>query len=290
MPTSARRLSENDANGGASPDPSGARPSTSASEVLELFREYQRTGSRALRNQLVERHLSLAEPHVRRFAGKGLPNEDLRQAALLSMLGAVERFDPELGISFATFASRTIDGELKRQLRDKSWLVRPPRRHQEVYLAVRKAEDELEQRLSRSPTVAEIASATDESVDAVLEAIEAGAARRGDSLDRPGRREPVLPSSGSGSEGDFGRVEARMLVAQLMEGLDERERAVIELRFFENLGQPEIAERLDLSQSYVSRLIRRVLKSMRDDLTVNDDLSLDDDISNDGEGQDGPRS
>ncbi|MEO6627168.1 MAG: sigma-70 family RNA polymerase sigma factor [Aquihabitans sp.] len=269
MSSPAGPSSHDDASGGALTDPDDARPATPASEALELFREYRRSGSRALRNQLVERHMSLAEPHVRRFSGKGLTNEDLRQAALLSMLGAVERFDPELGISFATFASRTIDGELKRQLRDKGWLVRPPRRHQEVYLAVRKAEDELEQRLSRSPTVAEIASAIQESVDAVLEAIEAGAARRGDSLDRPGRREPILPSSGSGSDGDFGRVEARMLVAQLMEGLDERERAVIELRFFENLGQPEIAERLELSQSYVSRLIRRVLKSMKDDLSAN---------------------
>lgn len=241
----------------------GGKAST---DTLELFRRYRETGTRRLRNELVERHLHLAEPHVRRFAGKGIADDDLRQAALLGMLGAVERFDPELGFSFSTFASRTIDGELKRQLRDRSWLVRPPRQHQEVFLAVRKAQDELEQRLRRSPTVDEIATAINASSEAVLEAIEAGGARRADSLDAPDRNEVVQPSSRAGSEGDFGLVDIRLLVGQLLEGLDERERTVIQLRFFDNLGQPKIAEQLGLSQSYVSRLIRRVLSSMRHEL------------------------
>jgi RNA polymerase sigma-B factor len=237
-------------------------------DELELFRRYRQTRSRALRNELVERNMELAEPHVRRYAGKGIADADLRQAALLGMLGAVERFDPEMGVAFATFASRTMDGELKRQLRDKSWLIRPPRRHQEVFLAVRKAEEELEQRLGRSPRVDEIAQAVGESTDAVLEALEAGGARRPDSLDHPDRSEPTPARGHVGATADLNAVEVKILVRGLLDALEPRERAVVEMRFFEEMPQPEIAERLGLSQSYVSRLIRRVLIAMRDDLGV----------------------
>ena len=121
----------------------------------DLFVRYRETGDRRVRNQLVERNLRLVEPHLRRFEGRGVPIDDLRQVGLLGVLKAVERFDPDYGVLFATFAARTIDGELKRFLRDRGWSVRPSRRNQEVYLAVRKAEDGLVQSLGRSPTVAE---------------------------------------------------------------------------------------------------------------------------------------
>jgi RNA polymerase sigma-B factor len=246
-------------------DPGGGSPSTQADDPLALFREYRRTGDRRLRNRLVEMNMALAEPHVRRFGGRGLPKEDLRQMALLAIVHAVDRFDPEMGVAFSTFAGRTIEGELKRFLRDRSWAVRPPRRFQEVFLTVRKAEDELVQQLGRSPTVAELACAVGEDEDLVLEALEAGGARRASSLDQPavsgGPPRPV----GTADE-SYARTEVRLLVTNLLETLDERERAVIELRFFEDLGQPEIAERLGLSQSYVSRLIRRILESLRDEI------------------------
>lgn len=240
--------------------PNGTPP---GDDVLELFRRYRATGDRALRNDLVERYVGLSEPHVRRFGGRGIPKEDLRQTALLAVLRAVERFDPELGVSFPTFAGRTIEGELKRFLRDRSWAVRPPRRQQEAFLNVRSAEDELVQELGRSPTVAELAQRIGESEDRVLEALEAAGARRADSIDEPTPRGGPPRAIGS-IDADFGGVEVRLLVEGLLSTLDERERAVIELRFFEDLGQPEIAERLGLSQSYVSRLIRRILGSLRE--------------------------
>jgi RNA polymerase sigma-B factor len=262
----------------ASDDPSVTREQARAEE-LELFREYRANGSRRLRNELVERNMGLVEPHIRRFDGRGLALEDLRQVALLAVLKAVERFDPDMGVAFSTFAGRTIDGELKRLLRDRSWSVRPPRRQQEAFLAVRKTEDELIQSLGRSPTVSELAAATGESVDAVLEALEAGGARRAASLDQPSPGGTRTPADRLGAgDPSMGQVEVRVLVTNLLNRLDERERQVIELRFFEDLGQPEIAARLGLSQSYVSRLIRRILASMRDEL---DDASAVDDLATD---------
>lgn len=256
-----------------SPEPSdrGSGRNTSAQDDLELFRSYRESGSRRLRNQLVESHQGLVGPVVRRFERRGIASEDVRQVALIALLKAVERFDPEYGVQFSTFATRTIEGELMRQLRDSGWAVRPPRRQQEVYLALRRAEEELIQRLGRSPSVAELARATGESEDHILEALEAGGARQASSLDLPtGVERPetsmLVDEHGSGID----RAEVKILITRLMEKLDDREREVLRLRFFEDLGQPEIAEALGLSQSYVSRLIRRTLESMGQDLTEPD--------------------
>jgi len=239
-----------------------------SAEELALFRRYRATRDRALRNELVERNLALIEPHIRRFTGRGLAPEDLRQVAFLGLIGAVERFDPERGVAFATFAGRTVEGELKRFLRDRSWALRPPRRQQELFLHVRQAEDALVHRLGRSPTVGEIAAEVDESEDRVLEALEAGGARRAGTLDRPaGDTAPEVHPALGRTETDYRRVEMRLIVEQLLSSLDDRQRTVIELRFFHDLGQPEIAERLGLSQSYVSRLIRRILAEMRAELS-----------------------
>lgn len=240
----------------------------SADDLAKDFRDYRSTRDRHLRNSLVERQMHLVEPHVRRFQGRGIPADDLRQVGLLAMVRAIDRFDPDLGVSFSTFAGRTIEGELKRHLRDRSWSVRPPRRHQELYLLARRTEEELVQSLGRSPTVSEVARAMGESEDVVLEALEAGGARHATSLDQPTLRTPgsALHEQLGDPDGRFGQVEVRLVVLRLLEALDDREREVIALRFFEEMGQPEIAERLGLSQSYVSRLIRRILASMRDDL------------------------
>lgn len=243
-----------------------------AGDDLDLFRAYRESGSRKLRNQLVERHQGLVGPVVRRYERRGIASEDLRQVALIAVLKAVERFDPDYGVQFSTFATRTIEGELMRQLRDRGWAVRPPRRQQEVYLAVRRAEEDLVQRLGRSPTVAELARATGETEDHILEALEAGGARHASSLDLPtGADRPPPQALVANQEAGIAHVEVRMLVAALMDGLDDREREVIHLRFFEDLGQPEIAERLGLSQSYVSRLIRRTLEAMRNRLDTGED-------------------
>lgn len=244
----------------------GRRTSGAAPDDLdELFERYRRTEDRAVRNEIVERHRHLADGVARRYSARGLPVDDLRQTALLAMVRAVDRFDPTKGASFATFAGRTMEGELKRSLRDKSWTVRPPRAAQERYLELRRQEEELTHRLGRTPTVAELASSMDASIDEVLEAVEAAGARSSAPLTRTDDdgvdvdAESILAHEEDG----FAGVDEGLLVAELLDQLDERSRTVIELRFFERLGQEEIAERLGVSQSYLSRLLRKILLDLR---------------------------
>lgn len=241
------------------------------SRAAALFREYQDTGDRRARNEIVEIHRDVAEYYVNRYSRRGVATDDLRQVALLTMLRAVDRFDPTMGVEFSTFASRTIDGELKRYFRDRTWTVRPPRRSQELHLALRRTDEALTQRLGRSPTVAELARELDETVDHVLEALEAGVAHQatsidqspvGDDSDATRRSERMLTSHDSG----FAGVDRRMIIEELLEDLPERDRAVIEMRFFQNRTQEEIADEIGVSQSYLSRILRRVLLDLRERL------------------------
>lgn len=237
-----------------------------AVDLPELFRRYRSTGDRRLRNDIVEEHRHLADRFARRYRARGIPVEDLRQTALVAMVRAVDRFDPEQGVTFATFVSRTMDGELKRALRDRAWAVRPPRAAQERHLALRKREEELTHRLGRAPTVQELAAALDASVEEVLEAIEAGGARTAGGITRTNDDGAAVDADDILAVGEtgYGRVDDRMLVAELLDQLGEREREVIRLRFFDRLGQEEIAERVGVSQSYLSRLLRKTLLDLRE--------------------------
>ena len=237
----------------------------------DRFAELARTGDRDLRNRLVEDHLDLAEYHVRRYRNRGVPEDDLRQVARLGIVHAAERFDPDVGVAFSTFASRTIDGDLKRWFRDRTWAVRPPRRHQELHLALRRAEEDLTHELGRPPRVPELADALGISTDDVLEGLEARAAYRAASVDPSpgpeGGEAPPTPGLAS-HEAGFGHVDDRQLVRDLLATLPDRERTVLELRFFEGLSQDEIAERVGVSQSYLSRLLRRTLRQLHEQLTT----------------------
>ncbi len=218
----------------------------------------------AARNRLVEEHADLAEHFVRRYAGRGLARDDLRQMALLAMVKAADRFEPQRGVAFSTFASRTIDGELKRQFRDRSWSVRPPRALQELHLALRRADEELTQELGRHPAISELAERLDVNDEDVLEALEAGAAHHADSIDAPvGDGDRSAADRLGSRDAGYVHAEGRLLVDDLLETLPERERTILELRFYDNLSQEEIAERIGVSQSYLSRLLRRTLLDLR---------------------------
>ena len=200
----------------------------------------------------------------------GVAGDDLRQTALMAILHAVERFDPEKGVAFRTFASRTIEGELKRHLRDKSWSVRPPRRAQELHLQLRRVGEELSQRLGRAPTVAELADEAGVDADAVLEAFEAGQARAATGLDAPGPSgtpDSSLAQMLGSLDPSFSTVDERVVLDEALATLDEREREVLRMRYVEELSQPEIAERIGVSQSYVSRILRSTLARLRTELT-----------------------
>lgn len=238
-------------------------------EVELLLAEYRRTGDRTARNRVVECHLKMARFTVRRLSrGNPALAEDLQQVALLAIVHAADRYRPGKGASFRTFAGRTIDGELKRHLRDKTWAVRPPRTRQEHYLRVCRAREELTQELGRGPTPAEVAAHTDLLLDEVLGAMEAGGARTSHSLE-PAREndEPFVARAETASwERGFADFESHSDLLQAIGALDERERCVLHLRFVEELSQPEIAERLAISQSYVSRIIRGALATLREQM------------------------
>jgi len=242
---------------------SGSSPGAAANEAA-LFAEFARTRDRRIRNELVERHMGLAAHVARRFGRRGPGADDLRQVAFLALVKAVDRFDPSREVAFSTFAGRTIEGEIKRHFRDHTWSVRVPRSAKETHLQLRRATDELTQRLGRSPTVPQLAEYLRLDQDEVIEGLAAGSAYTTASLDAPlggdgdGRRQI------GGEDERYGHVVDLDAVEQLLRRLPEREQEIVRLRFYEELSQSEIAERVGISQMHVSRLLRRSFEQMRD--------------------------
>jgi RNA polymerase sigma-B factor len=239
---------------------------TSAPEQrAALFAEYRRTDDRGLRDRLIEMNIGLAEAVARRFGGRGERHDDLLQVALVGLLKAVERFDPERGLAFSSFATPTIEGELKRHFRDKRWAVRVPRRLQEQMLEVNQSVALLAQRAGRSPTIDEIATDTRLTTEEVLEALEAGRAIVAASIDTDDRDDghgAVIDRHGEVDTG-LEQVERRMIVAKMLDSLPDRERAIVTLRFYDGLTQSEIAERFGVSQMQISRILARTLDRLR---------------------------
>ncbi len=244
-----------------------------------LFRQYAETRDRALRNEIVERHLGLAAHIAMRYTGRSSGDDDLRQVAMLGLVKAVDRFDPDHGAAFSSFAGTTIEGELKRHFRDKTWTVRVPRSAKELHLAVRRATEELSQRLGHSPTVDEIAGHLEIDRDDVFRGLAASAAYSVGTLDGPGAdddfsadRQRALADDEDGYE----HSDARAEIVRLLERLPDREREIVTLRFFDELSQAEIAERVGISQMHVSRLLRRSFEQMRQ--WSGDDPTFDGDV------------
>jgi RNA polymerase sigma-B factor len=240
---------------------------TDKAGLLDAFGQFAESRDPALRDQLIEAHLGLAEYLARRFTNRGEPLDDLVQVASLGLVKAVERFDPSRGLEFTTFATPTIVGELKRHFRDKGWAVRVPRRVQELHLRVTRVIDDLALELGRSPTVQEIAVRAGTTEDEVIEAIDAGSAYRSASLDA-GRSDdeesPGLLGQLGGLDPELSRAERRAALGPLLSGLGEREQVMLYLRFYEGMTQSEIAKRLGISQMHVSRLLSRSLQTLRE--------------------------
>jgi RNA polymerase sigma-B factor len=240
---------------------------TTGRAVDERFGVYRKTRDRRLRDDLVEEHAPLANFLARRFANRGEPVDDLVQVALVGLLKAVERFDPGRGLQFSTFATPTILGELKRHFRDRGWAVRVPRRVQELHLQLGRIIATLGQEQGRSPTPAEVASRAGVSEEEVLEAMEAGSLYRLVSLDAPASRDEEETSELVACLGDddpaFEQIEHRSELDDLLGVLPDRERRIVELRFFEGMTQSEIAEQVGVSQMHVSRLLTRSLEMLR---------------------------
>ncbi len=241
-----------------------AQPTRPVWETRQQFIEFARTRDPRLRDELVEAHLGLAHQLARRFTNRGETYDDLVQVASIALIKSVDRFDPERGVEFSTFATRTVLGELKRHFRDKGWAVRAPRRIQELYLELGHVIETLSQEHGRPPTVAEMARVTGASEEAVLEALEAGQSYRATSIDVPGRQEDPLASRLGDVDSGFADTEDRMVLALSLARLPERERLILNLRFVEGLTQSEIADRVGISQMHVSRLLTASLAKLQD--------------------------
>jgi len=228
--------------------------------VLARFRELRASGSRELRNDLIEEHRWIAVNAARRFSDRGEPLDDLVQVAMLGVLKAVERFDPEMGVAFPSYATPTVVGELRRHFRDATWALRVPRRVKELYLELSGSVEVLTSQHGRPPTPTELAAHLHVDVDAVLEALEVGGAYRPSAL-TPADDDDTSPE-GQAVRADDERLEGtvdRLLVHELLAALSPRERRIVELRFFHGLSQTQIAEEVGLSQVHVSRLLRSSL-------------------------------
>jgi RNA polymerase sigma-B factor len=234
-------------------------------QLRAKFVEYAASDRRELRDELVAAHLGLAEYLARRFANRGEPLDDLIQVASLGLVKAVDRFDPDRGVEFSTYATHTIVGELKRHFRDKGWAVRAPRRTQELYLRLNKVISTLGQTLGHSPTIAELAAEVQVSEEEVLEALEAGQAYRFASLDAPSgdSEAPSYASYLGGEDPGIDTAERRAVLAPLLDKLAPREQLIVHLRFFQGMTQSEIATHLGISQMHVSRLLARSVTQLR---------------------------
>ncbi len=232
-------------------------------ETSELFHRWQRRRDQRAREHLVERFLPLARRLARRYQGAHEPLDDLVQVASLGLVKAIDRFDPDRGIAFSSFAVPTILGELKRYFRDVGWSVRVPRGTQELAIKVEQIQRRLTAQTGRPPTFNEIAEYAELSIEDVLDAIEAAAAHHAVSLDVPHE-----DSEGDiGTLGDaigaiderFGLVDTGASIGEAAKQLSERERRVLALRFIADRTQTQIAAQVGVSQMQVSRILRKSL-------------------------------
>lgn len=230
----------------------------------ELLVEASTAGSadrRHLLDEVVVRHLDLAARMARQYAGRGLDVEDLAQVARLALCKAAHSYDPDAGGSFVAYAAPTMLGEIKRHFRDTGWLVRPPRRLQEMRARLRVVEEELRQAAHEEPSESDLAEALDVEVadvrearlcDAAYHAVSMEALAYGDSAGRAG-----------GWDGGYERVEDRMALRAALTGLSSRDRLIVRLRFVEERTQSEIAAVIGVSQMQVSRLLTRIMAGLR---------------------------
>jgi RNA polymerase sigma-B factor len=242
-----------------------------------LLRRYHEDGDLGAREELIERYMSLVRSLARRYAYRGEQLDDLVQIGAIGLIKAIDRFDVERGVELTTYATPNIIGEIKRHFRDKGWSVRVPRGLQELNVQVSKLIEQLTVQLGRSPTIPELAKAAGVEEEQVLEALESGRAYNSVSLstgggsDEDGELDP-LESLGT-IEHEYEVSEDRAVLAPGFKVLDARERKILHLRFFSGLTQSQIAAEIGISQMHVSRLIRRSLEKIREEIAEESEVA-----------------
>ena len=255
-----------------------AKTTTRDQDAAALFAEYASLPAdsprrQQLRDELVTRHLPLVRHLARRFANRGEPLEDLIQVATVGLINSVDRYDPERGADFLSYAVPTVVGEIKRHFRNHGWSVRVPRRLKELHLSLTAAISELSQRNGRAPRASELAEHLGISREEVLEGLEAANAYRSSSLDDPVRGDgdmPTLAETIGDEDAALEHVEFRESLQPLLAQIPVRERKILILRFFGNMTQSQIAEQMGISQMHVSRLLSQTLAKLRERLLVDE--------------------
>lgn len=244
-------------------------------DVDEMFIRYRRDRDPALRNRLVELHLPMADRCARRYLNRGEPMADLVQVARMALVRAVERYDPDRGVRFESFALPTMLGELRHHFRDNCWIVSVPRRAKDLRSQVYRASEALSQRLGRQPTTEEIAEVLDLSAERVATTLDTNRHFRASSWESlayptsdqapPSSERPI---SADTVEDSANRVDVIRTVAEL----DERLRRIVVWRFYEECTQREIGDRLGIGQVQVSRLLSRALRQLEHHLDQGEDI------------------
>jgi len=237
-----------------------------------LLRRYHQHGDLQAREQLIEQYMSLVRSLARRYSYRGEQLDDLVQIGAIGLIKAIDRFDLNRGVELTTYATPNIIGEIKRHFRDRGWSVRVPRGLQELNVQLSKLIEQLTVQLGRSPTIPELAKAAGVEEEEVLEALESGRAYSSLSLSQgtgqeDGEELDPLESLGE-VEHQYEVSEDRAVLAPGFRALDDRERRILHLRFFEGLTQSQIAQQVGISQMHVSRLIRRALEKIRDEIAT----------------------
>ena len=233
--------------------------------IQEKFEEYYKTRDKKLRDELREEHMYIVDILSNKYVGKGIEKDDLYQVASLGLIYAIDRFDPTKGYAFSSFATPTIMGELKRYFRDKGWVIRVPRRIQNLYKKINTAKKILPQELQRTPTVTDIADYLGEDEETILETMEASKVYAPQSLDmkyqvQKGENAIDLSEMIGEEDKNFDSIELKDLIDKSKERLNDLEKEILELRYYEGRTQVDIANTLDISQMTVSRIEKKIIQ------------------------------
>lgn len=244
-------------------------PAWDKDRTRKLFAQYKETNDPEVRDQLIMSHLNLVRFLASKFKNRGEPLDDLIQVGTIGLIKAIDRFEPDRGLEFTTYATPTIMGEIKRHFRDKGWSVRVPRRLQELSAKINQVTDDLTKELQRSPSIEEIAQRLETTVEEVLEAMESSSAYssvplEGGSSGADGDETPSIIDQYVTEDEDLAGSDDRIVLEEAIRDFSPREQEIIRMRFVEGLTQVEIAEKLNISQVQVSRLLRRNLKRIQE--------------------------
>lgn len=236
-------------------------------KVNELLRQYKETGDIAIRNQIAEKYLYIADILAKKFVGRGVEYDDLKQVAAFALLRGIDRFDPDLGMQFTTFITPTITGEIKNYFRDKSRIVKVPRRLSEISVTVKNFSAQYEAQNGVKPSVRTIAETLQLSEEDVVQALEVGGTFSLDSMaGGEDNDEKSLYGLLADDDDQYENFETQEALRAAMRDFTETERSLIKFRYVDELSQSETAKRLGVSQMFVSRMERKLLLRLKENL------------------------